>query len=355
MKIFLASASLHPSYGGPAYSVARLGRALSDHGHEVGLWSADSSAPSIETRCRDLSGTIERALSEFGAPQILHDNGIWLPHNHALAGIARERRLPRVLSTRGMLEPWARRHKRIKKTIAWQVYQRRDIATAKRIHATSAPEAANIKLIGIDVPITVIPNGVDVPDFEFERKKEAITRSALFIGRIYPVKGLPMLINAWSRTRQAGWKLIIAGPDEAGHRRELEKQVAAATLDELVSFVGPVTGEKKNALYKQADVFILPTHSESFGLAIAEALAYALPVLTTTSAPWPDLESRGCGWLADPSVDGLTNKLRDVMKMSPEQLFEMGKRGRQYVAAEFSWDGVAKDFSRLYESLISNT
>jgi glycosyltransferase involved in cell wall biosynthesis len=253
-----------------------------------------------------------------------------------------------------MLEPWARQHKQVKKTIAWRLYQRRDIASASRLHATSATEAANLKLLGIDVPVSVIPNGVDVPDLpESNWENSTPTRTALFIGRLYPVKGLPMLIDAWSRTRPAGWKLIIAGPDEAGHRDFLEKKITVARLQEDISFAGPVSGDAKTAMYQKSEIFVLPTHSESFGVAIAEALAHGVPVLTTTSAPWPDLESRDCGWLADPTVESLSGKLLEATKLPAATLSKMGSHGRAYVASGFSWQRVATKFSQLYESLIS--
>jgi hypothetical protein len=142
------------------------------------------------------------------------------------------------------------------------------------------------------VPIQVIPNGVDLPQGcrrsehsqRFDRARGR--RTALFIGRIYPVKGLPMLIEAWARVQPSGWRLEIAGPDEAKHQAEVEHAVAAASLSEVVSFIGPVYGSAKRSALFNADLLVLPSHSESFGMVVAEALAHGLPVLTTTATPW---------------------------------------------------------------------
>ena len=114
VRIFLAGTSLQPSYGGPAYSVARLAAALAEAGAEVGLWASDQSAlsvPLLNTHgsIRVLEGNAAEALEKFGNIDVLHDNGIWLPHNHRLAVSAAQRRIPRVVSTRGMLEPWVPR------------------------------------------------------------------------------------------------------------------------------------------------------------------------------------------------------------------------------------------------------
>ena len=366
MKIFLAGTSLLPAYGGPAYSVARLAGALAEAGAAVGLWAPDQSASttphlSAGAAVRRLAGQAANALAEFGSVDVLHDNGIWMPHNHRLAKIARRHGLARVVSTRGMLEPWAARHKRLKKAIAWHLYQRRDLQRAQLLHATGEQEARNLERFGLGVPICTIPNGVDLPEIDpsAEGKKtgpahEAGQRSALFLGRIYPVKGLPMLVEAWAQVRPAGWRLHIAGPDEAGHRREVERAVSAAGLNDTVSFLGPVEGEAKTAVYLNADLFILPSYSESFGMVIAEALAYRLPVLTTTGAPWPALARRGCGWSVDPSVEGIAQGLREATSQDTGTLRAMGAKGRAWVAAEYGWAAVAQQFLAAYERLLAH-
>jgi glycosyltransferase involved in cell wall biosynthesis len=177
-------------------------------------------------------------------------------------------------------------------------------------------------------------------------------KKALFLGRIYPVKGLPMLIEAWARVRPDGWSLQIAGPDEAGHRAEVEQAVCAAGLAEVISFLGPLEDEAKRSVLLAANLFVLPTHSESFGMAIAEALAHGLPVLTTTGAPWPMLPGHGCGWRVEPTVDGICEGLRQATSLDPGTLQAMGGKGRELVAAEFGWQRVAKQFLLVYENLI---
>src|SRR6266446_5181204 len=139
MKVFLAGTSLLPAYGGPAFSVSRLAVALAEAGTEVGLWAPDQSAAvtpllSPHSTVRRLTGSEAEALDSFGKVEILHDNGIWLPHNHRIAVLSERRGIPRVVSTRGMLEPWARSHKRLKKGLAWGLYQRRDLKHASCHH-----------------------------------------------------------------------------------------------------------------------------------------------------------------------------------------------------------------------------
>lgn len=364
MRVFHAVTSLLPSFGGPAYCVSQLARALAAAGVEVGLWTADRSVLSTPllsgvADVRRLIGTELQALDKFGEPDIVHDHGIWLAHNHRLAKLSAARSVPRLVSVHGMLEPWTLNHKRWKKRVAWWLYQRRDLARAHCHHATAEMEAANVKRLKLGVPVCVVPNGVDIPpnlarnarriqQGDVEKPKK---RTALFLGRLHPKKGLPMLVEAWACVRPAGWEVRIAGPDEAGHRAEVEKAVHAAHLNNEISFIGPLEGEAKTLALFGADLLVLPTHSENFGIVIAEALAHGLPVLTTTAAPWPMLREYACGWWVNPTVDGIADGLRQATSLEAATLGAMGRRGRKLVATQFGWERVAKEFSTIYENL----
>jgi glycosyltransferase involved in cell wall biosynthesis len=340
---------------------------LAEAGAEVGLWAPDRSAASTllltgATPVQRIVGTESEALDRFGKVDILHDNGVWLLHNHRLAGLAERRGIPRVVSTRGMLEPWAISHKGLKKKIAWRLYQRRDLKVARCLVATGEVEARNLRLLRFGVPIATVPNGVEVPDdppcdVDSESGKAARNgrrRTALFLGRIYPIKGLPMLIEAWARVRPEGWRLHIAGPDEAGHQKQVERAVSVAGLGRSVSFTGPIDHHMKTAAFFDADLFVLPSYSESFGMAVAEALAHGVPVLTTTGAPWSMLREQGCGWWVDATVDGIAEGLRQATRLDSKVLRAMGMKGRALIAAEFGWKRVANLMLSTYEEVLKH-
>jgi glycosyltransferase involved in cell wall biosynthesis len=152
--------------------------------------------------------------------------------------------------------------------------------------------------------------------------------------------------------RPRGWRLQIAGPDEAGHRADVEQAVSRFGLNECVSFLGPLEGEAKSAAYAEADLFVLPSYSESFGMVVAEALAHEVPVLVTRGVPWPQLPERGCGWCVDTTIEGLAQGLREATAQEPAALRHMGTRGRAWVEAEFRWDAIAKRFIDAYEQIL---
>jgi glycosyltransferase involved in cell wall biosynthesis len=366
MRVFLAGTSFRPAYGGPAFSVARLAAALVASGVEVGVWSPDGSVAEREDlRARPgllpLVGAAQEALRAVAPVDLIHDNGLWLRHNHQLAALGARGRIPRLVSTRGMLEPWALRHKRWKKRLAWALYQRRDLRRAACLHVTAAPEAGHVQGLGLGVPVRLVPNGVEVPAAPLLAEGAlgggsgvpGAARTALFLGRLYPVKGLPMLLDAWRQVRPPGWHLLLAGPDEAGHQALLEQQVRALGLEAVVAFAGAVAGEAKMRTLLGAELFILPSYTESFGLAAAEALAHGLPVLTTTGTPWTELPRRGCGWLAAPTADALAAALREATAQPPAVLQAMGARGRAWMAADFAWSQVAAAMRSVYEAVLA--
>lgn len=363
MKIFLVSTSFNREYGGPAYSVSRLGLALAENGASVGLWAPDESAAAacarwpnqpLSSSPKILTGRIQPAAEEFGPIDIIHDSGIWLQHNHALSQFAAGHSINRVVSTRGMLNPWAMNHGKLKKNLAWLLYQKRDLTNASGLHVTSEEEAEWVAQLDLKTPIWNISNGVDLPlekDIAFQSAEPALRR-AVFLGRLHPVKGLPTLLDAWAAAKTEGWELLIAGPEEGGHLSELEHQVGRLKLEGLVRFHGQVQGAEKANLLRDADLFILPSLSESFGMVVAEALAHGLPVLTTKNVPWPQLETISCGWRVASERSELSGALTHILALPRQQLLEAGKRGRKLVSLEFGWNAVANSFLKNYEALL---
>src|ERR1035437_461808 len=255
--------------------------------------------------------------------EIMHSHGLWSQPNHVAARVAHQLAIPLVVSAHGMLAAWALQHKAWKKRLGWWAYQKADLDQARVIRATAEHEALAISNLGLRQPIALIPNGIEIPD-QAQATNGKEPRVLLFVGRIYPVKGLLNLVKAWAGRRPPGGRCIIAGPDEAGHKREVETAISNAGLGNAFSFPGSIDGSAKWDLYRSADLFVLPSFTENFGLVVAEALACGVPAITTKGAPWQSLQTRGCGWWVDIGFEPLVAVLREATGATDAQRREIG-------------------------------
>jgi len=270
---------------------------------------------------------------------LIHLHGMWTPFLAVAALVACKKRIPLVISPHGCLEPWALGFKKNKKKLALMTYQGAVLRSASMFIATANQELESIRNLGYRQPIAVIPNGVDI-GVPSSRGSQAALKTILFLSRVHPKKGLLDLVEAWSLVRQPGWRIVIAGGDEGGYRATVEALIKSKGLHADFEFTGFVDGARKQACFDEATLFVLPTYSENFGIAVAEAMANELPVITTTGAPWRDLLEHHCGWWVAPGVLGLTGALSEAMACSPAHLKAMGQRGRQLVINKYSWSQI---------------
>ena len=280
-----------------------------------------------------------RTLCRSGEVKLVHLHGMWTPFLAVAALVARQKSIPLVISPHGCLEPWALEYKKNKKKLALMTYQGVVLKTASMFIATAVQELKNIRSLGYRQPIAVVPNGVDI-GFSPIRNSPTGLKTILFLSRVHPKKGLLDLVEAWASVRRPGWRIVIAGGDEEGYRTTVEALVRLKGLETDFEFTGFVDGARKQACFDSADIFILPTYSENFGIAIAEALANELPVITTTGAPWHDLVEHRCGWWVNPGVLEISDALNAAMECDPTELRNMGKRGRQLVLDKYSWSNI---------------
>ena len=364
---------LRADHGGPSRSAGALARATASQGASVEIVAgraADDDVlrpsgvpvhladrPGVADLLRPGHSAFGRTLADALAvrPAIVHDHGLWLPSNHIAAVLSGRHRAPRVVSARGMISDWALAQAALKKRAAWWLYQRRDLTTAALLHATSDAEVAEARRLHVGVPIALIPNGVEIPPLgTLPDRSSAPVRRALFLSRVHPKKGLLHLVEAWANVAPDGWELVIAGPDEDGHQSEIEHAAVERGVRDRIAFAGPVDDEAKWDLYRSADVFVLPTHSENFGIVVAEALAAEVPVLTTTGAPWRELETHACGWWTEIGAAPIAEALREATNLSRGQLREMGVRGRALVEGRYSWDRAAEQMMEVYGWLLGS-
>ncbi|PXA03672.1 hypothetical protein DDZ13_10275 [Coraliomargarita sinensis] len=384
MKILLSIGAWNPAHGGPFFSVGNLAKALAANDHIVSLLAADYPHMSAEAPPEGVplelvygrlvpgirQTVIPRASRKVdqiivdSMPQVIHDNGLWLTLNHKMAQAAQRHSIPRMLSPRGTLDPWAFQYRNWKKRIAMELYQRKDLERVDCFHAASALEAGNIRKFGLRQPIAIIPNGVEVPgqpahfrvaeNISGDKENALATsnlpkeRIALFMGRMHPVKNLPALIQAWAKVQPSGWRLKLVGSSEVGHREELEKLAEQLGVAKTVMFSGPVYGEEKTRLFRDAQLFCLVSHSENFGIAAAEGLAAGLPLIASKTIPWEAVVKERAGWWVDGSAEGLAEALAEATKRPPDDLEAMGLRGRQFAMSKFGWKAIVEKFISVY-------
>lgn len=361
---------LHPAAGGPSRTIVQLCDALARR-PDVRVTLVSQRRRNEPVMLSEESKVLRRiAESESGvslkiglplraellqvlrsaSSAVLHSNGLWTAVNHWVTHQARRWQIPLIVQPHGMLEPWALAYRGWKKRLALSLYQRRDLKSANLFIATAEQEAESIRRFGLRQPIAVIPNGVElaVGGGGCGRwTRPGAARTALFLSRIHPKKGLLNLVNAWGQLRPRDWRLVIAGPNEDGHLAQIMAMVRRQGITECVEYVGEVEGQRKAELYRDADLFVLPTFSENFGVVVAEALAYGLPVITTRGTPWADLERFGCGWWIDTGVDPLVNTLRKAISLPKDEREAMGERGRCYVQ-RYDWNVIAQQTAEVY-------
>lgn len=278
---------------------------------------------------------------------IVHVHSLWMMHtNYAYKGV-KGRDVKFCIQTHGMLSPYALSISSWKKKLVLALGQCTALKRADLLIATCDKEYEDIRKFGLKNPVAVIPNGLDLPLLENVEKR----KSVVFLGRIHKVKGVDLLVEAWRKIegKFKDWDLVIAGPTESDYAQGV---IAQASKLKAVSFTGEIKGKEKEQLLTQSAVYVLPTHTENFGISVGEALACGTPVVTTTGAPWSGLIENDCGLWIDLSVENLTKALEDMMSRPMDELARMGQNGRRWIERDFSWDEIARKTIRSYEWLL---
>lgn len=283
---------------------------------------------------------------------VVHVHGLWSLFEIRACRAALRRGMKLVISPHGMLDPWALRQKRWRKLLAWYVYQRRFLNKADLIVVNSERERNSVFRLGINSPVTVIPNGVAIEEQSDSIVRQCSELTVLFLSRIAPGKGIPELLAAWSRiSNKRSYRLRIVGSAEEEYRRKIKELIAKLGVGVTVSFEGPLYGRDKWQAFRDADYFILPSHSENFGIVVAEALVSGLPVITTDQTPWGFLAQSGAGWICGTSVQEIEKAITTAISLSDEQRALMGKSARE-VARSYDWELIACRYHEVYSWLL---
>lgn len=273
---------------------------------------------------------------------------------------------PYVISLRGGLLPYHMTIKPLRKKLFLRMFVRDILHQASAIHVTSKQEYQCVAKLGLKTPVTIIPNGANLPPDNIDSLQlpsiiESFhngQRVVLFMGRISPIKGLDILVKSWAdlvkERKYSDVRLIVAGPDERGYTEKLKITARKLGVESKILFPGMMDGESKWALYKYADIFILPSYGENFGHVVAEALGCETPAIATTSTPWEKLKTYNAGRWVEPRQQSLTAALRELLDMPRENLERMGKCGRKLIEEQYSWNLITKKLINLYQCIVEN-
>ena len=364
MKIIQVVPEILSESAGPSYSVVELCRALEYTGETVELHLLGSVPRSAKTL-----NVINYPKHKFPHPflgwspemkkglkaacnnaDIIHNNSLWMMPNIYPEYACRNTKCKLVVAPRGTLAPWAlKRRKYIKKIIGYFLGQYRVLKEATLFHATCVKEYNEIRTAGYKQPVAIIPIGIDIPEIQRSRPQR---RKLLFLGRVHPVKGVDRLLQAWAMVAAdfPHWDFQIVGPD-CGLGDTLRNMVDAQKIPR-VEFSGEQNGMDKFRFYAAADLYVLPSFTENFGVTVTEALSCGTPVMVSNSIPWKEVETHNCGWSVDNTPEKMAEQLRKSLVLSRSELEEMGKHGKEWMRKDFSWQGVASRMTAAYEWLL---
>lgn len=371
MRICIFTTTIDKRGGGPSRSVPILARGLSCNDVETILFTCKSEQMNdhlvdkadIEMKIFSPAISIKELEQEVisGDYDLIHCQNLWAPLYHKMAKIARKHHIPYMMTPRGCLEPWAYQGqgllKNLKKRVAMLLYQKRDLQKSVCILATSTMEAENLRALGINTPIAVIPNGIDISEYRCRSWdfRKYVKKQIVFLSRIHEKKGIEFLIDAWSelKARYPDWNVVIAGNGEEAYIDHLKGMIAKQGLSDCMKIIPPVYGEAKHQLYCESSLFILPSYSENFGMVIAEAMSCGVPVITTNGTPWQELNEKQLGWCIELSLENVANAISEAINLGQDKLFEMGQQCSEYVRDTYQYTEVAAKNKAVYEWILN--
>ena len=340
---------------------------------------------------------------------IIHNNSLWMMPNVYSWWASRGTKCKLVVAPRGTLAIWSLKKGWLKKKVFGWLLQNAVLRNADMFHATCEKEYKEIRAQGYKQPVAIVPIGMDlpvpmvkgisglvnwgiksadaqdeatefqsqvlVPEFRVEDNvrlvvpkandceqrvishqqlvtKNTRLRRIVFFGRIHKVKAVDHLVKAWGALHEAlpDWVLVIAGPD-CGAKSELETIIAKQQIPR-VHFVGEINGQAKYDFLTGADIYVLPSHTENFGITVAEALVCGTPTIASQGTPWKGLETEKCGKWVPIGVEPLVDALRELTRLTDDEREAMGQRGRAWIQRDFSWDGVGAKMKAAYVWLL---
>ena len=397
MNILHVNSSFEPRNGGPYQATRGMCKALVMRGHQVTLYTTNivgqGSVLPFHNRTQTLdmptsqpvpldgyevwyspvrwpsrwcfSPSLAQALARTVANyDIVHIHSLYLFPTQAAAYFCRKQGVPYIVRPHGTLNPAFRRRRKVAKWLYDFAFQRRDLDSAAAIHYTASEEMALAASVGIRSPGFVISLAVDIADLDTGRTQGAFRAEylngwngslVLFLGRINFIKGLDLLIPAFAEVcrRREDVRLAIIGYDNPpSYGAQVRRWVSEAGIGDRVVFTGPLFGEDKKAALADADLWVLPSYSENFGIAVVEAMACGLPVIISNKVNLhSDVARAGAGIVIDCDAGQLADAMLQLLD-SPVERRRMGENGGRLTRRSFSLEALGLRLEQAYQEII---
>ncbi len=390
LKILQIVPSISLVYGGPSQMVRGFSHALSAAGADVTILTTDSngdvdeapldvplSTPLAEDnytvyyfRCSpfrrykfslDLLQWLWQHAQEY---DIAHVHALFSPVSSFAATVLRRRQVPYLMRPLGTLDPADLQKKKQFKKLYAAVLERPNLAGAAAIHFTSEQEERVSERFGTDTPGIVLPLGVSpLPPAETEidvYQRFDIPRDRpliLFMSRLDPKKGIDLLLPALETLQQEGvnFHLVMCGanPQDREYEQSVYQRVENSDLRSHATLTGYVSGDTKAALLQAADLFVLPSYYENFGISVAESMLAGSPVVISDQVHiWNTIQQTESGWICECTVDSLTHQLRDALQR-PDERIQRGLNAQHCAKDYYSWDAIAEQAIAIYQNLLT--
>jgi glycosyltransferase involved in cell wall biosynthesis len=382
VKVLHVIPSVSPLYGGPSFALKGMAEAVASLGIEVDVATTTANGraelevpldrPVVEEGVRyfyfrrqypkawTFSWPLTRWLRRHaGRYDVLHVHALFSYPTLSACQAARRHGVPYIIRPLGMLDPWALRSRHWKKAPYFRLLERRNVLGAAAVHTVSEHERCAIEALGLPVHVVTIPLGVGPPAEGDEghgasRKRKEMDGivNILFLSRLHPKKGIEILLDAARlRPQRDKMRFFIAGAGEEAYVRSLQDRAAAYGLEKRVTFTGFVSGAAKRRLFQEAHLFVLPSYDENFGMAVAEALSFGLPVVISEHVALAEqVAEAGAGRVVPCDAGELARALATLVA-DPDLCQRMGEAGGRLAQAAFSWPEIGKRLMALYEEV----
>jgi len=363
-----------PAGGGPIEAIKQLGKALEGAGHSVEIAAMDAPNAMFLKEC-DLSvHALGPTTSKYGYNSRLvpwlksnHNrydavivNGLWQYHSFGAWRALRNSDTPYVVYTHGMLDPWFKKQyplKHLKKWMYWPWAEYRVLRDARAVLFTCEEERNQARtsfwlyrcteaVVGLGTTKPNEHSDQEIKGFLARYPKLQGKKVALFMGRVHPKKGCDLLIEAFAAVlkNDPEWELVIVGPDEVGWMDKLNRLAEELGVAERITWTGMLSGGLKWGALRSSEVFVLPSHQENFGIAVAEALAVGVPVLISNKVNiWREVRADEAGIVAEDTLTGTCALLKSYVGMPAEKKLAMRQNAESSFIQRFEIEKAAKN------------